>query len=603
MNNSYKKRMKITYCVLSILLMLFCLMLLFGWTAQVFAADEEFPWNIFYPAITGGKKAVPTDGVWRLIASSAFNNNWPPMIWAAADEEAFASVGSYQLFHYDGTRWTPVERFTNSSIQHIWGFNSNDVYAVADGVYHYDGSSWVLMPGSPSANVWRIWGTGPDDLFVSGNGEVYHYDGSTWMTTVIPGAYTLWEIWGSAGDDVFVVGNRGKIYHYNGTEWSAMNSGTTYNFREVWGTASNNVYAIHSTSVLHYDGTRWSPIDINVDLDHFSNPLYSIWGSAADNIYLSTKNALLFYNGTEWRSISAVGAGDICGSTGKVFVAGGGEIGVYESNAYKTHFFNAGSGFYTVAGSAENNVFLGGYNSYALLYNGEEWQILQFPYQEIFTFAWVIDKSNILAGNEWKFKYYNGVSWIMYRGYNVSFLDAWAQSAEKGFVVGYPGRIYQFNSASGLTEMDTPTSETLNGVWGSATDNVYAVGYRGTILHYDGSGWLEVKNPALNSLNAVWGNGPNDIYAVGKSGTIVHYNGTDWSVMVAGQFSMEFKDIWGFAHDNIYLAGRDGLVHYDGSGWSVLDTGYNLDIEGIWGSGPENIYLVDNQGNVYRYSK
>ena len=165
--------------------------------------------------------------------------------------------------------------------------------------------------------------------------------------------------------------------------------------------------------------------------------------------------------------------------------------------------------------------------------------------------------------------YYNGNDWQRRWVTGVYFQDTWALSASEGFVVADSGRFYKFNSVSGLSEITTPTNNKLNGVWGSAADKVYAVGNKGTILYYNGLDCIEVTNSASQDLNAVWGSGPQDIYAAGDSGTIVHYNGTDWSIISAGQYSMDFQDIWGFAHNNIYFAGSDGLVHYDGNNWSI----------------------------------
>jgi len=35
-------------------------------------------------------------------------------------------------------------------------------------------------------------------------------------------------------------------------------------------------------------------------------------------------------------------------------------------------------------------------------------------------------------------------------------------------------------------------------------------------------------------LSSVWGNAPSDVFAVGARGTILHYDGTDWSAMSIG---------------------------------------------------------------------
>jgi photosystem II stability/assembly factor-like uncharacterized protein len=46
--------------------------------------------------------------------------------------------------------------------------------------------------------------------------------------------------------------------------------------------------------------------------------------------------------------------------------------------------------------------------------------------------------------------------------------------------------------------------------------------------------FLAMSNPATENLNAVWGTAANSVYAVGNKGTILHYNGTSWSSMASG---------------------------------------------------------------------
>ena len=43
--------------------------------------------------------------------------------------------------------------------------------------------------------------------------------------------------------------------------------------------------------------------------------------------------------------------------------------------------------------------------------------------------------------------------------------------------------------------MASGTFASLDGVWGSGPDNVFAVGESGTVLHHDGHGWLPVNRP------------------------------------------------------------------------------------------------------------
>jgi photosystem II stability/assembly factor-like uncharacterized protein len=64
----------------------------------------------------------------------------------------------------------------------------------------------------------------------------------------------------------------------------------------------------------------------------------------------------------------------------------------------------------------------------------------------------------------------------------------------------------------------------LNGLWGSSTSDVYAVGDAGTILHSidGGANWKYETGGVTTNLNGVWGSAANDVFAVGDAGVILH---------------------------------------------------------------------------------
>src|SRR2546426_2942663 len=63
-----------------------------------------------------------------------------------------------------------------------------------------------------------------------------------------------------------------------------------------------------------------------------------------------------------------------------------------------------------------------------------------------------------------------------------------------------------------------PQGNPLTSVWGSASTDVWAVGYGGTILHWDGSAWAGVPSGTPNTLYGVWGGGRTDGWAAGGAG-------------------------------------------------------------------------------------
>ena len=68
-----------------------------------------------------------------------------------------------------------------------------------------------------------------------------------------------------------------------------------------------------------------------------------------------------------------------------------------------------------------------------------------------------------------------------------------------------------------------PQGNGLLGAWGSSLSDVFAVGYGGTVLHYNGSAWGPMASGTTNQLLGVWGSSPSDVFAVGNWGTILHY--------------------------------------------------------------------------------
>lgn len=164
----------------------------------------------------------------------------------------------------------------------------------------------------------------------------------------------------------------------------------------------------------------------------------------------------------------------------------------------------------------------------------------------------------------------------------------------------------------------------FNGMFGLDSNNIWAVGYNlgpydeALVAQFDGIEWKTVYvDINVPGLFAVWASAPNDVFAVGSKGTIIHYNGSTWEVMQTG-WNKNLYDVWGFGSNDVFACGGNNptvgdtskplLLHYDGNTWeSLLDTiNYpERSIETVWGSSPDNIffqgYYKENglyQGNI-----
>lgn len=119
----------------------------------------------------------------------------------------------------------------------------------------------------------------------------------------------------------------------------------------------------------------------------------------------------------------------------------------------------------------------------------------------------------------------------------------------------------------------------------------------GGIVHFDGTRWSDASPmPTVNRIQAMWGSAANDVWAVGTGGLRWHYDGTRWTDVSAS--AGDFTSIWGSATDNVWAVTRQGAIeHYDGSDWSLA---YQTDAElgSLWGTGESTLWMVASRGGL-----
>ena len=157
--------------------------------------------------------------------------------------------------------------------------------------------------------------------------------------------------------------------------------------------------------------------------------------------------------------------------------------------------------------------------------------------------------------------------------------DILSFSAQDIYIVGYRGVIMHFDGTS-WQKMDTPNRMPIWGIWGPDTNNVYAVGGNGVILYYNGISWTQMDSGTRQWLYDIWGTDVNTIYAVG-AGVILKYNGNNWTHMMIGDEFKTFFTICGNHENDVYAAGDfKRIYHYNGVGWTEIKA---VDADQIWG--------------------
>ncbi|MGA6924948.1 MAG: outer membrane protein transport protein, partial [Desulfosarcina sp.] len=176
----------------------------------------------------------------------------------------------------------------------------------------------------------------------------------------------------------------------------------------------------------------------------------------------------------------------------------------------------------------------------------------------------------------------------------------WGSAANDLFAVGMAGTILHFDGTA-WQAMASATTETLNEVSGTSGDDVYAVGDMGTILHYDGRAWSPMPVPTAETLDAVWVASPEAVFAGGAQGSLVFFDGQDWSTMASGTAN-HINDIWGRSATDAYaVTDADGeILHYDGRIWSAESIPGATILSSLWGLADGTLFVVGNLGGIYR---
>ncbi len=173
------------------------------------------------------------------------------------------------------------------------------------------------------------------------------------------------------------------------------------------------------------------------------------------------------------------------------------------------------------------------------------------------------------------------------------------------WAVGLRGRILR-RAAGSWSREQTPTSEPLTGIWGTAADGLWAVGGSGTILRRDASGWRRVSTPTTAYLHAIWGRADDAIWAVGAEGTALRYDGSSWT-REATPTHAQLEDLHGDAEMLWAVGGEGTVLERRSEGWRRVSTpilrgwhAVQVDAAGaVWIAGDEGA-LLERRGPDWR---
>ncbi len=257
-------------------------------------------------------------------------------------------------------------------------------------------------------------------------------------------------------------------------------------------------------------------------------------------------------------------------------------------------------------GASANDVFVLAWDGTVLRYDGATWGTsLPSPAATTVGGIFGLSGSDVWIGIGAGAAHFDGTTWSMYAvsDYTNWAGAFWGFSTNDIWTTSYSPYDAHWNGSYWETVSNNRVVPNVGGmyaygVWASSTTDVWAVGQNlagpavpgfvsSTVDHYDGTSWSMFNVPAAMNmsgmtLTSVWGSGSNDVWAVGDGGLAAHYDGTAWSVVDLGT-TANLTAVMGTSARSVWVAGASGtILHWDGATWKPVPSGTTRDIWTLW---------------------
>jgi hypothetical protein len=461
-----------------------------------------------------------------------------------------------------------------------------------------DNWCWVnpLPQGARLRDVWAP-KTGDRAWAVGDGGAILHFNGTRWTgINNSPAKGQLSGIGGTSADNIWIAG-ASDIVHWDGFVWTRSDPPPKTRPTAVWASAPNDVWMVGLTDILHFDGVAWSVFP-HPPLPGSANEvgLSGIWGSAANDVWAMGGASMLHWNGVEWTLLPESGISSIWQVSGTakndVWAAGYGALAHFDGSTWTKLTLPAGAtAFYDIWAGAPNDVWAAAYDT-TYHFDGSQWQPVPSPRKV--SIAAIAGRSGALWGVGDTIVKSTGGDWqeTSTAITRASLNDIWGSAANDIWAVGAAGTLLHWTGTSWSLLTPAPTAASLESVWGTAANDIWAVGDTGTILHCDGSSWKTMTSSTTQGLRAVWASSKTSAWAVGYVGTVLRYNAGTWS-SVSTPAAAGVMDIWGSGPSDVWAVGYQAVIHWNGQQWTkitVPDSAYSLD--SVWGSGPNDVWAT-----------
>jgi hypothetical protein len=514
--------------------------------------------------------AIFENGSWRRISPTDLNPGSSTFTDVTAVSPTEAYVGHRSgLYRFDGAALTKITTITDSifSVGHMSNATTKLVIAGSTNVaFIGNGTTFTryVLPVNQRFDGACI--TGPNEAFVSSSlgGAILRFDGTTWTSVPAPSTAGKLDLQCPAPGLAYVTANNVGFFRWGGGAaggWTQLPGLPAFVPRRprMSAVSSGEIYAFGDSAGVdrafyRFDGSNWTEVARLRFAQNAGRPWADPRGGAA---YVGS----ISYGRVERVTATSATAISYMPSMRDVFV------------------------------NSATSAFAVGNSRFLSRWDGVKWTVDAPPAgkRTVLAFngvwsdgpnrAWVVGQHSSILN-------WNGSNWSVVTdslnpgGPLGEYFAVWG-SGTTAFAAGDQG-VSQCTVGVGCT-LAGNLGGPLYGVWGSAVNNVWAVGANGRIMRNTGSGWTSFASPTNRKLVKIAGSGPSDIWAVGDS-VLLHFNGTAWSTfpMIEDllsmrssvpnvQFGQSSIGLWVRNSREAYLGSDFGkMARWDGERWHEL---------------------------------
>jgi hypothetical protein len=226
--------------------------------------------------------------------------------------------------------------------------------------------------------------------------------------------------------------------------------------------------------------------------------------------------------------------------------------------------------WYSIHGSSDNNVWVGGQNGDLARFDGAIWTTTATGLSKPIDKLWVFSPNDVWAVALDEIEHFDGTSWTKNATARADVTSIWGAAPNDVWAIGSANATVQrWNGSAWVNAGDAVDGAFM--IHGSSATNVWVVSAQGLAAQWNGSMWTrhDIDQTSTHSFTGLYVLSPSDVWAVGeKSGSspvVAHWNGLSWQLDFHPGDA--YLDVVATAGTDVWVADQRGTVHFDGAQW------------------------------------